>query len=344
MADSYDKGLHEVAEGTFAYLQPSGEWGLSNAGIVVDEEESLLVDTLFDRAHTEVMLADMRRVVGRPAERIDTVLNTHANGDHCWGNELVKDARIVASRACKEEMAAFPPARLALLMRVARVISALGPVGSGLGRVAHAAGLKTIGDLARAAPFVVESFGNFDFAGIELVLPNEVFDGHTTVLVGDTAVELYEVGPAHTQGDVIAYIPSKRVVFTGDILFANAHPIMWEGPADNWIQACDKICGLEVDVVVPGHGPVTTTRAVADTGRYLKHLRAESKQRWASGMSAHDAARDIDLGEFAQWSESERVVANVYALYREFSAAPRGDDTIALFSEMAQLAAAAGRR
>ncbi len=339
MPHSFTQGLHEVAEGTFAYLQPSGAWGLSNAGLIVDGDQSLLVDTLFDRRHTEVMLDEMRRVVGRPAERIDTVLNTHANGDHCWGNELVREARIVASTACKEEMAAFPPRRLALLMTVARTISALGPLGTGIGRIAAAVGLKTAADLVKAAPFVAEAFADFDFSGIELVLPNEVFDGHTTVTVGDTTVELYEVGPAHTRGDVIAYVPSKRIVFTGDILFANAHPIMWEGPSDNWVDACHRICALDVDAVVPGHGPITDTQAVADTGRYLERLRAEAKLRWQAGMSPQDAARDIDLGEFAEWTESERVVANVHALYRELKSEPRGDDTIALFSEMAQLAA-----
>ena len=339
VSSSFTKGLHEVADGTFAYLQPSGAWGLSNAGLIVDGDESLLVDTLFDRAHTEAMLVEMRRVAGRPAERIDTVLNTHANGDHCWGNELVKDARIVASRACKEEMAAFPPQRLSLLMKVAHTLSAMGPVASGLGRIASAVGLRTIADLATAAPFVVESFKDFDFSGIELVLPNEVFEGHTTVMVGDTTVELYEVGPAHTLGDVIAYVPAKKVVFTGDILFSGAHPIMWEGPSQNWVDACDRICALDVEVVVPGHGPLTDTGAVAATGRYLQKLRTECKARWEAGMKPHEAARDIDLGEFSEWSESERVVANVHALFRELSGSPRGDDTIALFSEMAQLAA-----
>src|SRR4051794_39578829 len=98
---TYAKGLVSVATGVHAYMQPDGSWGYNNAGLVEDSGESLLVDTLFDRAHTREMLAQMRRV--STASRIGTVVNTHANGDHCWGNVEVRDARIVSSRKSAEE-------------------------------------------------------------------------------------------------------------------------------------------------------------------------------------------------------------------------------------------------
>ena len=95
---AYAHGLHELGPGSYAWLQPDGSWGWSNAGLVVDGEESLLVDTLFDLPLTRAMLDAMRDAV--PAARsIDVLVNTHANGDHCFGNELVEGAVIVASRA-----------------------------------------------------------------------------------------------------------------------------------------------------------------------------------------------------------------------------------------------------
>ena len=65
MADPlpYERGLAEVADGFYAYLQPDGGWGWSNAGLVADSGQALLVDTLFDLRLTERMLADMRRAV-----------------------------------------------------------------------------------------------------------------------------------------------------------------------------------------------------------------------------------------------------------------------------------------
>src|ERR1700692_2584651 len=93
---SYVAGLQEVGDGFYAYLQPDGGWGWSNAGLVVDGDSTLLIDTLFDLRLTEDMLREMRGAV-KAAARIDTLVNTHANGDHCYGNALVGDARIVAS-------------------------------------------------------------------------------------------------------------------------------------------------------------------------------------------------------------------------------------------------------
>ena len=93
---SYVKGLQDVGNGCYAYLQPDGGWGWSNAGLVVDGERTLLIDTLFDLELTGEMLRAMRDAVPAAA-RIDTLVNTHANGDHCYGNQLLAGARMVAS-------------------------------------------------------------------------------------------------------------------------------------------------------------------------------------------------------------------------------------------------------
>src|SRR3954463_8605963 len=93
-------GLVEVADDCHAYLQPDGSWGWSNAGLIVGDGSSMLVDTLFDLVHTREMLEEMARVT----DRIGTVVNTHANGDHCWGNELLPDARVITSKECAAEM------------------------------------------------------------------------------------------------------------------------------------------------------------------------------------------------------------------------------------------------
>ena len=78
---AFDKGLHQIGDGTYAYLQPDGSWGYSNAGLISDGDRSLLVDTLFDLRLTREMLDAMADVTrGAP---IGTLVNTHSNGDHC---------------------------------------------------------------------------------------------------------------------------------------------------------------------------------------------------------------------------------------------------------------------
>lgn len=303
----YEKGLHEVADRVWAYLQPDGGWGWSNAGLVVDGESALLVDTLFDLRLTSEMLEAMRPVTGTGG--IGTVVNTHANGDHCFGNALLREADIVASVHCAEEMETLPPSTLATLLQAA----------------------PTLGE---AGAFVSRIFAPFDFEDIPLTLPTRTFESELDLRVGDRPVRLLELGPAHTAGDVVAYLPDDDVLFTGDLLFHGGHPIVWAGPVVNWIAACDRILELSPSVIVPGHGPLATTAAVSDLKEYFEFLTREARHRFEAGLTPMEAARDIDLGPYAGWTEAERLVANLHALYRDFGSDLPGD-ALTLMGEMA---------
>jgi len=333
---TYEKGWYDIGQGTHAWLQPDGSWGWNNAGLIADGGEALLVDTLFDLAQTRLMLKAMQKVIPA-AQPVKTVVNTHANGDHCWGNQLVAGAEIIASEKGALEMADFKPEMMAKLMKVARVLVAMGKGGEVLGRAFGALGVTKFAALCEAAPFVHEVFGDFDFNGIELTEPTKTFHQQLDITVGSKRVELIEVGPAHTKGDILAWLPDDKVVFTGDILFIEGHPIVWEGPVANWIDACDKILAMDADVIVPGHGPITDKRGVAQVRHYLQYLYSETKRRFDAGLTVEQAARDIQLTEFKHWSEAERVVVNVSTIYRELSGVAESGDIIQLFAAMARL-------
>jgi cyclase len=285
----FTKGLHEIGDGLWAYLQPSGTWGYSNAGLVAGGDTSTLVDTLFDLRLTREMLDAMAPVTAtRP---IDVLVNTHANGDHCFGNELVPDrARIYATVAASEEMKLFP----------ASVLHALKHTDD-----------EEVRDFARYA------FGDFDFEPISGRAPDQTFTERLTIQVGDRSVELMDLGPAHTHSDTVVVVPDARTVFTGDLVFVHGTPIMWAGPLANWLRACDVLCDLDVDIFVPGHGPVTDRQGVIDIGRYFEHVHAQVTERQAAGMPSVEAAFDLDLGEFADWPDYERIVVTVDGIYRE---------------------------
>jgi len=309
---SYTKGLHEVGDGLYAYLQPDGGWGWSNAGLVVDGESTLLIDTLYDLALTEQMLQAMRRAVSAAA-RIDTLVNTHANGDHCYGNQLVGGARIVASERTAAEMTELPPAAMAALLEQA---PAMGELGA----------------------FFLECFGAFDFTGIELALPQETFSGELGMRVGELELELIEVGPAHTRGDTLVHVPARRVLFSGDILFSGAHPIAWAGPVSNWIAACERILAMEVEVIVPGHGPLASPDAVRELQAYFEYLYAQARACHAEGMTALQAARAMSLDRWADWGERERLFVNIANVYTELSGDREPLNPLAAFEGMAELA------
>jgi cyclase len=282
-----------------------GSWGYSNAGLVESRGSTLLVDTLYDLALTRRMLDEM----GRIAPRIDSVVNTHANGDHCWGNQLVGEARVISSRAAAEEMKLLPPKLMHTMVRASRALVKAGPLLDAPMRLLGRLGVRRAGALADAASLLVERFGAFDFGAISLRLPDTTFDGRFVLQVGDKEVHLIEVGPAHTKGDVIVYVPSDRVVYTGDILFMGSHPVVWDGPIDNWIRACDRILELDVDVVVPGHGPLTSKLGVEQTKGYWRRVQQVVAETEAAGVSTEHAVEHL-LREHP-WNEAERVVVNV---------------------------------
>ncbi len=309
---AYSKGLEDLGDGLYAWLQPDGSWGYSNAGLVTDGEQSLLIDTLFDLRLTREMLSAMADA-SPAAATIDTLVNTHANGDHCYGNQLVEGATIIASRASAEEMAEVTPALMAGM-------------------------LHNAGDLGAAGAFFERIFGAFEFDGIISTPPNQTFEGELLRRVGDKDVHLIEVGPAHTRGDVLVHVPDDRAVFTGDILFIDGTPILWQGPVENWIQACDRIIEMNPRVIVPGHGPLTDVHGVASMREYLVYIRDQARLRYDAGMSPSDAARDISLGDYSAWLDAERIVVNVHTLYREFGDSRPAPNIVELFALMAELA------
>jgi cyclase len=307
----YRRGAHEVGDGLWAYLQPDGGWGWSNAGLVTDGDAALLVDTLFDLALTQQMLDELCAVAPAAAS-IGTVVNTHANGDHCYGNQLVAGADIVASTASAREMDEVPPSMLAGLMRAT----------DGLGE---------------AGAYLRDIFGPFTFDGIEPVAPTTTFDGELELKVGDRIVRLLELGPAHTRGDVIVHVPDAGVLYTGDLVFHGGHPIVWAGPVAHWIEACDRMLALGAGTVMPGHGPLSDRACIEDQRSYLEWLVAEGTPRLAGGMDPLDAARDLAGGPYDGWGERERLVVNLTALARDLGLDPPSD-VLTLFGGMAVLA------
>ena len=137
--------------------------------------------------------------------------------------------------------------------------------------------MKAAPNLGTTGEYLVHCFGRYEFAGITPKLPDVTFNGRLERRVGRKTVELIEVGPAHTGGDTLAYVAKDKTIFTGDILFIHGHPIIWAGPVANWIAACRLILDLDVETVVPGHGPVTDKAGVKRVARLSRLHRPRSE-------------------------------------------------------------------
>ncbi|ULP41655.1 fumarylacetoacetate hydrolase family protein [Mycobacterium lentiflavum] len=312
----YTRGLHEVADRVWAWTLPDGGYGWSNAGLVSGDGASLLVDTLFDLALTREMLTAMGSFTDRAP--ITDALITHSNGDHTHGNQLLDPSvRIIAAQGTADEIEhGMAPEMLAMVQT-----ANLGPV---------------------ATPYTRDRFGPFDFSGIKVRNADQTFDRELSIEIGGRRIELLNLGPAHTAADSVVHVPDAGVLFGGDLLFIGCTPIVWAGPIDNWIAACDAMIALDAPTVVPGHGPVTDPDGIRAVRGYLVHVAEQAKAAYDKGLPWAQAADTIDLGEYASWLDAERVVVNVYQRYRELDPDTPQLETMALLVMQAEWLAKRG--
>ncbi len=287
----FTHGLHEVGRDVWAWIQPDGGYGLSNAGLIAGDNASMLIDTLYDLQLTRAMLDAMVPITS--ARPITTALFTHANGDHCYGNQLLDESvNILAAAGSAEELAhEMNPQMMAFVASMD-----LGPV---------------------ASPWLRERFGGHDWGSIAVRNADQTFDTSLTVEVGSRTVELHDLGPAHTTADTVAFVPDAGVLFTGDLVFAGSSPIVWAGPISNWVAACERMIDLGPSVVIPGHGPVVGVEAIRAVKEYWEMVIEQSDVAFHAGLPVAEAVHQIDLGPFKDWLDAERIVNNVYVRYRE---------------------------
>ncbi|HFC11905.1 MAG TPA: MBL fold metallo-hydrolase [Anaerolineae bacterium] len=325
----FDEGLYDLGQQTYAWMVPNGSWGEANAGLIVGDGESLLVDTLWDVAYTRQMLDAMAQLTD--AAPIRTVVNTHADGDHYFGNELLKVQTITSLKALTE-MAGVKPKSMILLGK-------MGKLHGFFGRFSQ--------KQAKIGRYFQQMVAPYDFKAVTATLPTRTFEQALTLDVGGRVVHLIEVGPAHTQGDSMVYVPDAKILFSADILFINSTPVMWAGPVTNWLAALERILKLDVETIIPGHGPITDKNGVRAVQAYWQYVADQVGERFRAGLDAEAAARDIalsaDFGRqpFANWNSPERIMTSTHTIYRHLqgiTAHPTVPQLVAIMRKQAVLA------
>ena len=332
----FDGGLTEVGPGIHAWLQPNGLLGESNAGLVIGAGASMLVDTLWDPRLTRRMLAAMAPLIAQAP--IETLINTHSDGDHWWGNQEVAGAEIVATEAAAEVMAKQSPGEMKRFGLLAGALRLAGSMPLPYPRRR---------DVAAIAAYVGEALEPFSFEEVRLVQPTRTFSGQLELEVGGREIRLIEVGPAHTPGDLIVWIPDARIAIAADILFIGVTPIMWAGPLEGWVAALERLLELGAERLVPGHGPVCGPGEVQRLIDYWRWLDQAAGDHLKAGSSPVATARELVLGGeiaergFADWLGAERALVSVRTIdaHRRGIAKPPGPrELVDAFFRMALLA------
>jgi cyclase len=318
--------MKQVSDNCFAVLNEKNRVCDANSGLI-NRGSGVVIDTQSDLAHARKMIEMFGKVWPAMPQR---VINTHEDADHVWGNQLFEGAEIIAHRSVPERMkkVADPKESQKLLHGVGHFLTRV------LLKATHAG-------LAAAGKQLLEDY-NFD--GIELVLPTTLFDERYELNLDGTEVHLIYVGPCHQVGDTIIHVPKERVVFAGDVLFRLCTPMGWTGSYEKWFRCLDLMIELDPEVIVPGHGPVCGIEGAMELKAYLEYVREESKKFFDGGVPSLEAAKRIEFGPYGEWAAPARLYMNVERAYREFRNEPPDApwDSAATFDTIAQVAKAKG--
>ncbi|MGP3951220.1 MBL fold metallo-hydrolase [Streptomyces sp. 7N604] len=311
----YPSQLVPVAEGVHVWAPDgSGTWGLANCVLVTSDRSAALVDTPYSETLTRRLLTAAEQVLPDGAS-ITTVINTHANGDHCYGNEFLPQAEVIATQSALDHACLEPtPAQMQQLVHGGDPDSPLGW-------------------------YMKKHFGRFDYSGLQLRCPDRTFTGAEDLKVGALDVRLIEVGPAHTAGDLIVHLPQRKTVCAGDIVFHGDHPVHWAGPLASVWDACSRILELDPDVIVPGHGPIMGPDQLRDYMAYLTYVREQAHTLHRHGLPADEAALAlIGEGRHPHLDLPERLFLLVAAEYRHLESDPQPPNLVQLVAQAARLA------
>jgi cyclase len=127
-------------------------------------------------------------------------------------------------------------------------------------------------------------------------------------------VHIRNMGAAHTTNDVVVYLEKRKLLVTGDIVFASRHPVLFAQSGCNvgkWIQVLDTLYnGSEIAAVVPGHGPVGDKKAIAGMREYFVSIRDAIGNREKLDELKRKYANYASLPALANFDKTVAFIAN----------------------------------
>lgn len=170
-----------------------------------------------------------------------------------------------------------------------------------------------------------QAFEGINWGELRLRPPDVTFEDTVTLYAGDTRVELRYVGnAAHTTNDVLVWLPEQSILFAGDLIFNGGTPFALMGSVAGSRAALDRIRELGARTIVPGHGGVCGPDQIDLVDDYLAFVQRTARAGINAGLTPLQLAQELDLGEFAALSDSERIAANLHRAYAELEGHPWG--------------------
>ncbi|PVU76790.1 MBL fold metallo-hydrolase [Sulfolobus islandicus] len=274
--------FERISDNVYAFIQPNGDWFLSNTGVIIGKNYAIVVDSLTNEKMTKQFISEIRKVTDKP---IKYLINTHEHEDHLWTNHLFPNAITICHKNCRE---------------------------------------KVVEGMKRGSNPYEKLFSTIDFSGYKYTPQEVVIDDEMRIFIDDDEVRIAYVGYAHTISDIYVYVPNKKVVFTGDLLFSPpCTPFALMGYIQGYINTLENLANLNAEVYVPGHGEVSHDRKTLYESRdYLIFVRDEARKLMKNIDDPIRAAYEVNLGKYEEWISKERIIGNLARAYSELKGNP----------------------
>ena len=285
-----------------------------NVGILATDDGVVVVDDQYGDVAPGI-LDQIKTLSDRP---IRYLINTHYHGDHTGGNAVFQPlTTIVAHDSVRPRLLEYPAQ---VRETFPDTMQALHWEVRGLTAEKDAYRDALISDLT-LMKYLYDLAENFDPA--KVAAPSVTFDKSLTLFVGDQRVEIFHIGPGHTDGDAVVWFPKEKVVHMGDLLFNGSVPLIDApsgGSARGYLKSMDAVLArIPPDTkVIAGHGPTTDVAGLRHARDFMKDLEREVTKAVQAGKSRANAARSVKLDTYSDIKPGFRTVANLtIAFYDE---------------------------
>lgn len=279
----------------------------SNALVIVNDEDVILVDSHVTPAKARDLIASIPAITDKP---VTALINSHFHWDHAHGNQEFADVPIIGHEYTRMKMATAPLEEPTYVQ---------GTTGNAE-RLAQLAEQIEAGEDEEERERLETYRSMFaahaaDFDEIEPLPPDVTMNEKMTLFRGSREIQIVFVGRAHTGGDVVVYFPQDRLVFTGDILFGGPS-FLGDGYVDEWPRTLENLKALDFDIVVPGHGPpFTDLSAIEKSEEHYRVLWKRTAEMHAAGVPAEEVAGAIDLSG-SPFPDSKPRLVEVQRMYQ----------------------------
>lgn len=256
---------------------------MSNAFAVLTKEGWIIIDTLSTPELSREFLEELYKVKKAP---VKYVIITHYHPDHYYGAKTFKDlgAKVIAHKRIKE--------------------------------------LYSSGELNVILEGTNKAFNGL-YNSVVLVEPDMVVESKLRLKVGEEELEIIPMSPAHTDNDVVVYMPKGKVLFAGDLVYEKRIPFMGDRGASSkgWVEALKKMKEMEVKIILGGHNEPMSKDAIDFTLGYITYLRENIKRLKEEGKFIDDikeALKDSPYKNYVMYDVFHN--ANIFKVDSELDA------------------------